>query len=673
MTKSSSSSLLPVLCWATQGKTEHMATIVDPTVLAMLKKGGAAAAGSAAAAEGGGGGGGGGGGLLSTLPQDSKIKIKWESTTQKESVLVSSIRLASDEQVGRGGGVIGAAGGTRRRTSSRTSTRTTVPPPVSSSSSPSKQRQKKEIEESLEEEENEEATTTATTSEIIMVPIASNNKNSKDKNSENDDGNNIVKETKHDGGPRSMLTVVEEVEEDQDHQNDAAKTTTLATSTKPKPKKAVLHGRFKVCSSVVVDDDHDDDGGDNSVGALNKMQIVSINATDDDDNDNTKNNDNSRKRRRSRDYSDDNDKQKQRLLIIAGEHGLWSIPISDLLKSTTNDNCGASALLQLSDRPIVQLQIPPPLEENEEKSGSSNDDKLFLMALEKDTNIVSKWNLQKIIKRHNNDQENKVGITTTMDSSSNCDNSNNSCLMTADGQFDLSRYFSPSKSSKSKKRRNYSSKSYTKNINERATTILLVKSPPSSSLSVDDEGESSSPPSTSCSLSLLVGTDRSRLMILPLKNNDADDGIIEHRFLSLEEDSSQQKMTTATTPTTKPIWKVTDIIATHGGTWWTVSGVSNSNTGLLVTWHAPTGMSTARRQTREAIFKIATTENTITMWNSSFQLERTGKFWVNSPSSKAVTVLQNENNNHNYYVAVAGVGNRIDLFLDHCRVQTVRI
>ena len=459
-----------------------------------------------------------------------------------------------------------------------------------------------------------------------------------------------------------------------------------------------LHGRFKVCSSVVVDDNDDDDCGDNSVGALNKMQIVSINATDDDDddNDNTKNNDNSRKRRRSHDASDDNDKQKQQLLIIAGERGLWSIPISDLLKSTTNDNCGASALLQLSDRPIVQLQISPPLEENEEKSGSGNDDKLFLMALEKDTNIVSKWNLQKIIKRHNNDKENKEGITTTMDSS-NCNNSN-SCLMTADGQFDLSRYFSPSKSSKSKKRRNYSSKSYTKSINERATTILLVKSPPSSSLSVDDEGESSSPPSTSCSLSLLVGTDRSRLMILPLKNNDADDGIIEHRFLSLEEDSSQQKMTTATTPTTKPIWKVTDIIATHGGTWWTVSGVSNSNTGLLVTWHAPTGMSTARRQTREAIFKIATTENTstvdcsssssssssllmysvsneaaVTMWNSSFQLERTGKFWVNSPSSKAVTVLQNENNNHNYYVAVAGVGNRIDLFLDHCRVQTVRI
>ena len=833
MTKSSSSSssLLPVLCWATQGKTEHMATIVDPTVLAMLKKGGSAAAGSAAAE------GGGGGGLLSTLPQDSKIKIKWESTTQKESVLVSSIRLASDEQVGRGGGVIGAAGGTRRRTSSRTSTRTTAPP-VSSSSSPSKQRQKKEIEESPEEEEHEEATT-ATTSESIMVTIASNNKNSKDKNSENDDGkNNIVKETKHDGGHRSMLTVVEE-EEDQDHQNDAAKTTTLATSTKPKPKpkKAVissslsspakpsaspssslsssllhlpppysydnlyssyqnewdqqknktkqnnsssviinsdaadnndnvfddndvsdlkwivvaddddnndtvtyllactssgeimsyrmmknndinnndddddvkkgivdtstlllkLHGRFKVCSSVVVDD-NDDDCGDNSVGALNKMQIVSINATDDDDNDNTKNNDNSRKRRRSHDASDDNDKQKQQLLIIAGERGLWSIPISDLLKSTTNDNCGASALLQLSDRPIVQLQISPPLEENEEKSGSSNDDKLFLMALEKDTNIVSKWNLQKIIKRHNNDKENKEGITTTMDSS-NCNNSN-SCLMTADGQFDLSRYFSPSKSSKSKKRRNYSSKSYTKSINERATTILLVKSPPSPSLSVDDEGESSSPPSTSCSLSLLVGTDRSRLMILPLKNNDADDGIIEHRFLSLEEDSSQQKMTTATTPTTKPIWKVTDIIATHGGTWWTVSSVSNSNTGLLVTWHAPTGMSTARRQTREAIFKIATTENTstvdcsssssssssssllmysvsneaaVTMWNSSFQLERTGKFWVNSPSSKAVTVLHNENNNHNYYVAVAGVGNRIDLFLDHCRVQTVRI
>jgi hypothetical protein len=813
MTKSSSST--PVLCWATQGKTEHMATIVDPTVLEMLKKGGAIATAAAAAVAGGGGGG-----SLSTLPQDSKIKIKWESTLQKESVLVSSIRLASDEQVGRGGGV-GAARGTRRRTSSRTSTRTTVPVSLPL---PSKQRQKKETEGSPEEEENEEATTTTTNTDNIMMTIASN-KNSKDKDDDND--KNIVKETKHDGGHRTMLAVV--VEEDQDHQNDAAKTT-IATSTKPKLKKAVissslsspekpsallsssssssslllpppysydnlyssyqnewdqqknktkqnnisvinndadnndnifddndvsdlkwvvvaddnndtvtyllactssgeivsyrmitnnknnndedvkkgivdtstlllkLHGRLKICSSVAVDDD---DCGDNSDGALNKMQIVSINATDDDGNDNTKNNDNSRKRRRNHDNNDnyDDKKQKQQLLIIAGERGLWSIPISDLLKSTTNDNCVAS-LLQLSDRPIVQLQIPPPLEENEEKTGSGNDDKLYLMALEKDTNIVSKWNLQTIIKRHNNDKKNKEGITITMDSSNG--NNSNSCLITADKQFDLSRYFSASKSSKSNKRRNYSSKSYTKSINERATTILLVKSPPSSSLSVDDEGESSSPPSTSCSLSLLVGTDRSRLMILPLKNNNVDDGIIEHRFLSLKEDSSQQKMTTATTTTTtKPIWIVTDIIATHGGTWWTVSGVSNSNTGLLVTWHAPTGMSTARRQTREAIFKIATTENAsttdclsssssslsllmysvsneaaVTMWNSSFQLERMGKFWVNSPSSKAVTVLKNENkdhNNHNNYVAVAGVGKRIDLFLDHCHVQTVRI
>jgi hypothetical protein len=785
MTKSSSSP--PVLCWATQGKTEHMATIVDPTVLAMLKKDGAAAA---AASESGGGGG-----SLSTLPQDSKIKIKWESTLQKESVLVSSIRLASDEQAG--------GTGTRRRTSSR---RTTTPV---SSPSPSKQRQKKEMEEIQEEEEaeNEEVTATTSSDHIMMTTIAIN-KNSKNKDNDND--SNIVKETEHDEGPRAMLAVVEE---DEDHQNDDVKTI-IAISTKPKPKKAVIsssspakpsalpsskstsssssssllllpppysydnlyssyqnewdhaadnntifddndvsdlkwvvvtddndddahnnsdnagtayllactssgeivsyrmiknndnnnnndtsalllkpHGRLKICSSMVVDDnDNDDDNGGNSDEALYKMQIVSINATDEGDNDNTKNNDNSRKRRRNHD--NDDDKQKQQLLIIAGERGLWSIPLSDLLKSsTTNDNCGAS-LLQLSDRPIAQLQIPPPPEENDEnKNGSGNDDQLFLMALEKDTNIVSKWNLQTIIKRHNNGKKNKEGITATMDSSN--DNNSNSCLMAADKQFDLSRYFSANLSKSNKRRyyRNNSGKSHTKSTSERATTILLVKSSPS--LSVDDEGESSSPPSTSCSLSLLVGTDRSRLMILPLKNNDEDDVSVEHRFLSLEDDSSQQKMMTATT-TTKPIWKVTDIIATHGGTWWTVSGVSNSNTGLLVTWHAPTGMATARRQTREAIFKIATTENTsmtdcssssllmysvsneaaVTMWNSSFQLERTGKFWVNSPSSKAVTVLQNENKDHhnnNNYVAVGGVGNRIDLFLDHCRVQTVRI
>mmetsp|Transcript_43964 Transcript_43964/g.50685 ORF Transcript_43964/g.50685 Transcript_43964/m.50685 type:complete len:159 (-) Transcript_43964:53-529(-) len=123
------------------------------------------------------------------------------------------------------------------------------------------------------------------------------------------------------------------------------------------------------------------------------------------------------------------------------------------------------------------------------------------------------------------------------------------------------------------------------------------------------------------------------------------------------------------------------------------SNNSNSNTGLLVTWHAPTGMIISRQETREAIYAIrqqqqdcslssslssslvlysASNEAAVTMWNSSFQLKQMGKFFINSPSSKAIAILQNGNLFDNY-IAVAGVGNRIDLLLDHCRVQTVRI
>ena len=59
-----------VLAYVTQGKTEHMASIVDPT--------------NVLAADGSG---------LSKLKQDSEILIKWGSTGDEEYVLVSSIRL----------------------------------------------------------------------------------------------------------------------------------------------------------------------------------------------------------------------------------------------------------------------------------------------------------------------------------------------------------------------------------------------------------------------------------------------------------------------------------------------------------------------------------------------------------------------------------------------------
>eukprot|EP00536_Pseudo-nitzschia_multiseries_P011303 jgi/Psemu1/308063/fgenesh1_kg.377_\ len=96
-------------------------------------------------------------------------------------------------------------------------------------------------------------------------------------------------------------------------------------------------------------------------------------------------------------------------------------------------------------------------------------------------------------------------------------------------------------------------------------------------------------------------------------------------------------------------------------------------------------MVVARRETREAIQAIRQqqqlpqrnspsvlystgNEAAVTTWDSSISFKRTGRFWASSPSSKAIAIAAGTTR-----MAVAGVGNRVDLFVDHCRVQTVRI
>jgi hypothetical protein len=65
--------ILPSIpCWITKGKTDHIASLVDQDILALLDKGRVS---------------------LSDLPQDSKICIEWQSTKKEEQVLVSSVSL----------------------------------------------------------------------------------------------------------------------------------------------------------------------------------------------------------------------------------------------------------------------------------------------------------------------------------------------------------------------------------------------------------------------------------------------------------------------------------------------------------------------------------------------------------------------------------------------------
>ena len=87
-----------VLAYVTQGKTEHLVTIVDPIIM----KDGSTTSLS-----------------FSKLQQDSELLIKWSSTGQEQSVIVSSIRLM-DVDDGRSG---------RRRGSQRSSASVTATSP----------------------------------------------------------------------------------------------------------------------------------------------------------------------------------------------------------------------------------------------------------------------------------------------------------------------------------------------------------------------------------------------------------------------------------------------------------------------------------------------------------------------------------------------------------------
>mmetsp|Transcript_51298 Transcript_51298/g.58125 ORF Transcript_51298/g.58125 Transcript_51298/m.58125 type:complete len:839 (-) Transcript_51298:69-2585(-) len=81
----------PVFAYITQGKTEHMATIIDPKFLMMLQKKKDFKSKSD---------------CLSTLKKKSDILIKWHSTGGKEPVEVSSVRLVDGderEETGRRG------------------------------------------------------------------------------------------------------------------------------------------------------------------------------------------------------------------------------------------------------------------------------------------------------------------------------------------------------------------------------------------------------------------------------------------------------------------------------------------------------------------------------------------------------------------------------------------
>ena len=436
----------------------------------------------------------------------------------------------------------------------------------------------------------------------------------------------------------------------------SSSTTTTATTTSTNsdsstpPFVLVPHGRTQICGAAVDATEEEEETTTAIPGAFNnKIEIVSLRVHD--------------------------QKKEQKFVLLAGDRGLWSLPLSALLTGDTT-TMTMTTVVHVSDRPIAQVQIVAVSQSATQKTTTTttskrktkkkkniDDDQYLLYALEQGTNMVLTWNLQTIVEQHSrNDSTNRAGA-----------------FLVPETQIDVSRYFSNRKRTRTKE---------SKSTGERATTMFLLKSTLFySATGVQDAVPSNWSPSN---WSLVVGTDRSRLLIVTVKKTEDGTILLEDpRFLSLDEPDG------ATTKgnTSRPFanyWAVQDLVVHEP--WWTVAAHHRDHdrmmTGLLMTWHGPTGMVLSRRETREAIqglqqpqppnataaaaacsrlYSLAN-EAAVSVWNPLDFDERTTpeKFKVTTPSSTALAVC-------GPYVAVAGIGNSIDLFLQQCRVQLLRV
>ena len=469
----------------------------------------------------------------------------------------------------------------------------------------------------------------------------------------------------------------------------ATTTTSTITSTSSSdssdstpPFVLVPHGRAQICGAAV--DATEEETTTATPGAFNnKMEIVSLRVHD--------------------------QKKERKFVLLAGDRGLWSLPLSALLTGDTTTTTTADAaivrntkVVQISDRPIAQVQIvavsnsetktATTTSKKKKKKQNSDDDQYLLYALEQGTNRVLTWNLHTLVQQHHSRDTGKGKHRT---------NSHRAFLV-PEQQLDIARYLSTNR-----KRTRTRTQGRT-STGECATTMVLV--PPSVAVSETAGVEDDAAPSN---WSLVVGTDRARLLIVTVKKTedgtllleeprflalDEPDGAtnkVSTRFLSLEDQDCSTNANTSSRPTAT--WEVRDLVVHEP--WWTIaahrrhheitSGSSSSipsrMTGLLMTWHGPTGMIMSRRETREAIqglqsqqqqpplpneaacsrlYSLAN-EAAVSLWNP-LDFEDAQKFKVTTPSSTALAVC-------GPYVAVAGIGNSIDVFLQQCRVQLLRV
>jgi hypothetical protein len=188
---------------------------------------------------------------------------------------------------------------------------------------------------------------------------------------------------------------------------------------------------------------------------------------------------------------------------------------------------------------------------------------------------------------------------------------------------------------------------------------------------------------------LLVGTTNSQVWIWDVTKNKALEPLhlLNHRH---NKNHKNNKANTSGASCT-----VTSICTNNeNDLWWTIAGTLHNSVpqqaeggvggGFVSTWHGPTRSILSRCDTQESIHRLdlshngtlysAANQGVVSVWESPHQLTETHRrrIWVSPPSGKALATSKHSKNN-NKRVAMAGVGPKVDILEDHCRLFTVEL
>jgi hypothetical protein len=84
-------------------------------------------------------------------------------------------------------------------------------------------------------------------------------------------------------------------------------------------------------------------------------------------------------------------------------------------------------------------------------------------------------------------------------------------------------------------------------------------------------------------------------------------------------------------------------------------------------------------QTRECIQQVASHDNglvtvgnegVVSFWDSAYSLQRTHRVWSSPPSGRAIAISRSSINT---ILAIGGVGPKVDLLEEYCKIQTLTL